>query len=60
MSDEPVGLEKSAAEARRKYWQDVYEAASRDGDENAAAQALRYVRQYEAFLALLENEGGSS
>ena len=59
MENDDVALEKSAALIRRQYWQRVYEAALAANAEAAAAQALRLVQEYDAFLALLEREGGS-
>ncbi len=56
MSEDRTSLEKSAALARRQYWQRVYESALADHDEHAAAAALRFVQEYDAFIALLERE----
>jgi hypothetical protein len=47
-----TSLEKRAALARRKYWQGQYEAALAAQDSDAAATALRFVQEYDAFLAM--------
>lgn len=58
MENDDASLEKSTALIRRQYWQQVYEAALAANAEAAAAQALRLVQEYDAFLALLEREDG--
>jgi hypothetical protein len=53
-SREPLSPEKRAALNRRKYWQEQYEAALRVEDKVAAANALRFVQEYDAFIAILD------
>ena len=52
--EEVVSLEKRAAQARRDYWQEQYEAALAAENKDAAASALRFVQEYDAFLALID------
>jgi hypothetical protein len=56
MEQESVSLEKRAALARRKYWQELYEGAVRAKDARAAAEALRFVVEYDTFIAMLDSE----
>jgi hypothetical protein len=49
-----MSLEQQAALARRQYWQEQYDAALANDDKDAAANALRFMEEYDAFLALLE------
>ena len=56
MEEETIGLEKRAALARRKYWQELYESAVEAKDARAAAEALRFVMEYDAFLALIDSK----
>ena len=51
---EGISLEKRAALARRDYWQVQYEAALAAQDKEAAANALRFVQEYDAFIAILD------
>jgi hypothetical protein len=51
---EGISLEKRAAQARRDYWQGQYEAALSADDKDAAANALRFVQEYDALLALID------
>jgi hypothetical protein len=51
-----VSLQKRAALARRTYWQDLYESAVQAKDATAAAEALRFVMEYDVFLALLHRK----
>jgi hypothetical protein len=53
-SGEPISLEKRAALARRQYWQDQYEATLAAEDKDGAANALRFVQEYDAFIAILD------
>jgi hypothetical protein len=53
MGEEDLSLEQRAALARRQYWQDQYEAALAADDKEGAANALRFVQEYDAFLAIL-------
>jgi hypothetical protein len=54
MGEEPVSLERRAALARRQYWQEQYEAALAVEDKDAAANALRFVQEYDSFIALID------
>jgi hypothetical protein len=56
MGEDGVSLEKRSALARRKYWQELYEGAVEAKDARAAAEALRFVVEYDAFLALLDSK----
>ena len=56
VSEDGMSLEKSTALARRQYWQNVYDSAVANQDATAAAEALRFVKEYDAFVALLERE----
>jgi hypothetical protein len=51
---EEISLEKRAALARRDYWQGQYEAALAAADKEAAANALRFVQEYDAFISLID------
>ena len=51
---EEIPLEKRAALARRQYWQEQYDAALEKQDQDAAANALRFVHEYDAFIAILD------
>ena len=53
-SAEPISLEKRAALARRQYWQEVYEAALAAHDQRTSAEAMRFVQEYDALLALID------
>ena len=56
MSEESASFEKSVALERRAYWQNVYEAALAANDDDTAAQALRFVKEYEAYIAALDQQ----
>ncbi len=47
-------LQKRAALARRQYWQEVYEAALAAHDERTAAEAMRFVKEYDALISLID------
>jgi hypothetical protein len=51
---EEISLEKRAALARRQYWQEQYEAALAADDKDGTANALRFVQEYDAFVALID------
>ena len=55
-ADERRGLGRRAAQARRDYWQGQYEAALKEGHKDAAANALRFVQEYDAFMMLMKCE----
>ena len=59
LTEESASLEKTTALARRQYWLSLYESAVAARDENVAAQALRFVQEYDAFLTLIESEAQS-
>jgi hypothetical protein len=54
VGEETKSLEKRAAEARRQYWQEQYEAALAAQDKDGTANALRFVQEYDAFIAMLD------
>ena len=54
MAKEPISLEHTSANARRTYWQSVYESAVAAGDAQVAACALRYVVEYDTLIALIK------
>ena len=56
MSDEFVSLERRAAEARRNHWRLQYEEALAATDKDAAATALRFVQEYDAFIAMISTK----
>ena len=56
MSEEFVSLERRSAEARRNYWKSQYEEALSIGDKDGAATALRFVQEYDAFIALISTK----
>ena len=45
---------RRAAQARRDYWHEQYESALAVGDKDGAASALRFVQEYDAFMALMK------
>ena len=47
-------LGRRAAQARRDYWRAQYEQALAVGDKEAAANALRFVQEYDAFMDLMK------
>jgi hypothetical protein len=49
-SGQSLSLEKRAALARRQYWQEQYESALEVADKEAAANALRFVQEYDGLL----------
>jgi phage shock protein A len=51
-----ISLERRAAQARRDYWQRVHESALSAGDKEAAANALRFVQEYDSLLAMIERK----
>lgn len=53
-AEERRGLARRAAQARRDYWQDQYEATLAAGDKEGAANALRFVQEYDAFMILMK------
>jgi hypothetical protein len=55
-SAEPLGLEKRAALARRQYWHELYESAIAAHDQRTAAEAMRFVQEYDAFIALIDGK----
>jgi phage shock protein A len=44
-----------SAHARRRHWVDRLEAARSSGNEELARKAAKFVAEYEAFIAGLEN-----
>ena len=58
MEDDWVRLERQAAVKRLAYWQAVYEAAVASHDEDTAAHARRFIREYDQFLVELKRERG--
>jgi hypothetical protein len=49
-------LERRSAESRRSYWKSQYEEALASGDKDAAATALRFVQEYDAFIAMISTK----
>ena len=56
MSEESVSFEKAVALERRHYWQHVYQTALDGNDEATAAQAQRFVQEYDEFIKQIDAE----
>jgi hypothetical protein len=56
MSDESLSFERTVALERREYWERVYQNALETNDESAAAQAQRFVQEYDEFIRQLDLE----
>jgi len=56
VSDDFISLERRSAESRRSYWKSQYEEALASGDKDAAATALRFVQEYDAFIAMISTK----
>jgi hypothetical protein len=42
--------------ARRQYWHELYERAIAAHDQRTAAEAMRFVQEYDAFIALIDGK----
>jgi len=51
MSEESANLERGLAVERLAYWQNVYKSALAANDDATAAQAQRFVKEYEEVIA---------
>ena len=58
MSEEPASFEKTVALERRQYWQRVYQNALDANDQSTAAQAQRFMTEYDEFIRQIDTEHG--